>query len=56
MQLSLKPEAYDEIKQSEEARFREQEQKYNQKLEELRNSMENRFKTLFDVIDVQKLS
>lgn len=42
----LKPEAYDEIKQSKEARFREQEQKYNQKLEELRNTMENRFDTL----------
>jgi integrase/recombinase XerD len=41
----LTPEAYDEIKQSEDARF-----------EELEKRLEKKFKELFNVIDVQKLS
>ena len=40
----LKPEAYDEIKQSEEDRIRELEERYSQKVDDVRTEMENKFR------------
>jgi len=52
----LKPEAYDEIKQSEEDRIKKLEEKYNQGVNNLREEMENKFQELFQKIDIQKLA
>ena len=52
----LKPEVYDEIKQTEEDRFKKLEEKYNQSMNNLREEMENKFQELFQKIDIQKLN
>jgi hypothetical protein len=49
----LNPKAYEEIKQSGEDGYGEQEQKYNTKLEGLRKIMVNPFKPVFDIINIQ---
>lgn len=48
----LKPDAYDEIKQSEENRFKGFEEKHNQEMRNLREEMENKFQELLAKIDL----
>ncbi len=52
----LTPEAFDEIKQSEEDRIRKLEERYNQDMTILREEMENKFRELFQKVDIQKLN
>jgi integrase/recombinase XerD len=51
----LKPEAYEEIKRSEEDRIRKLEEKYNHGMNTLRVNMEQRFQQLIAKIDMQKI-
>ena len=51
----LSPEAFEEIKQSEDNKIRNLEEKYNQKVDEMKKEMEYKFKELFNMIDMQKL-
>lgn len=51
----LKPEAFDEIKSSEEDRFIQLEEKYNQEIRILKEEMETRFRQLFSKIDLAEL-
>jgi integrase/recombinase XerD len=51
----LKPEAYEELKQSEEAKFEELEQKYNRDMDLLKKEMEVKFQELVAKVDVKKL-
>jgi hypothetical protein len=48
----LKPDAYDEIKQLEENRFKDFEEKHNQEMKSLKEEMENKFQELFTKIDL----
>jgi hypothetical protein len=52
----LNPEAFEEIKQTEEVRFTELEKKYNEKISDLAQSMEQKFQQLLSKIDIQKIS
>jgi hypothetical protein len=51
----LKPEAYEEIKKTEEDRFTKLEEKYQKDIELLKYEMESKFQKLFDKIDVKNL-
>ena len=54
----LKPEAYDELKNEEDKRFKEMEQKNSTSIkliEEKMEKMENRFQQIISIIDVSKL-
>ncbi len=52
----LKPDAYEEIKKSEEDRIKKLEESYNHDMNVLREEMENKFQQLFQKIDIQKLN
>jgi hypothetical protein len=51
----LKPEAFEEIKKTEEDRFTKLEEKYQQDIESLKNDMESKFQKLFNKIDLNNL-
>ncbi len=51
----LKPEAFDEIKQSEEDRFKKLEEKHNQDMSSFRKEMEMKLQSIIEKIDLGKL-
>lgn len=52
----LVPEAFDELKQSEEARFKELERKYTDKITNLANEMESKFEKILSKINIDSLT
>ena len=52
----LKPEAYDEIKISEELRIKGLEQKYENDMKTLKEEMENKFQLILDKINIVQLN
>ena len=52
----LNPIAYDEIKQSEEDRFKKLEEKYQKDMSSLKSELEKRFEHLLTKIDVAKMN
>ena len=51
----LLPQAYEEIKESEEARFKELETKHNQNMINLKHHLEEQLEKVWSFIDLQKL-
>jgi hypothetical protein len=52
----LKPEAFDEIKKTEEERIRTLEQKYIQDMENLKNELEVKFQHFLEKVDLHKIA
>jgi integrase/recombinase XerD len=52
----LIPSAFDEIKEAENMKMKEMEQRYESSMKAMREEMERKFQELFIKIDVQKLS
>jgi len=51
----LKPDAYEETKQSEEDKFKKLEEKHNQKMNSFKKEMEMKLQSIITRIDLEKL-